>query len=92
MTEWYDFPNVKSTKILSFLFGSRGPRPDLPSPFGRKFLFCLLASGARFVESPQCNAGHEPEWPTPEIQEKAANVARSLNPSGTKGGVENDPP
>ena len=41
MTEWYDFPNVKSTKMLSFLFGSRGLRPDLPSPFGRKFLFCL---------------------------------------------------
>ena len=42
MTEWYDFPNVKSTKMLSFLFGSRGLRPDLPSPFGRKFLFCLI--------------------------------------------------
>ena len=28
--------------MLSFLFGSRGLRPDLPSPFGRKFLFCLL--------------------------------------------------
>ena len=42
MIEWYDFPNVKSTKMLSFLFGSRGLRPDLPSPFGRKFLFCLL--------------------------------------------------
>ena len=42
MREWYDFPNVKSTKMLSFLFGSRGLRPDLPSPFGRKFLFCLL--------------------------------------------------
>ena len=41
MTEWYDFPNVKSTKMLSFLFGSRGLRPDLPSPFGRKFLFCI---------------------------------------------------
>ena len=41
MTEWYDFPNVKSTKMLSFLFGSGGLRPDLPSPFGRKFLFCL---------------------------------------------------
>ena len=27
--------------MLSFLFGSRGLRPDLPSPFGRKFLFCL---------------------------------------------------
>ena len=25
--------------MLSFLFGSRGLRPDLPSPFGRKFLF-----------------------------------------------------
>ena len=42
MTEWYDFPNVKSTKMLSFLFGSRGLQPDLPSPFGRKFLFCLV--------------------------------------------------
>ena len=39
MTEWYDFPNVKSTKMLSFLFGSRGLRSDLPSPSGRKFLF-----------------------------------------------------
>ena len=28
--------------MLSFLFGSRGLRPDLPSPFGRKFFFCLL--------------------------------------------------
>ena len=41
-TEWCDFPNVKFTKMLSFLFGSRGLRPDLPLPFGRKFLFCLL--------------------------------------------------
>ena len=36
MIEWYDFPNVKSTKMLSFLFGSRGLWPDLPSPFERK--------------------------------------------------------
>ena len=28
--------------MLSFLFGGRGLRPDLPSPFERKFLFCLL--------------------------------------------------
>ena len=41
-TEWYDFPNVKSNKMLSFPFFSRGLRPDLPSPFGRKFLFCSL--------------------------------------------------
>ena len=26
--------------MLNFLFGSRGLRSDLPSPFGRKFLFC----------------------------------------------------
>ena len=53
MTEWYDFPNIKSTKMLSFLFGSRGLRPDLPSPFGRKFLFCLARNkfGVRNVWS-----------------------------------------
>ena len=45
ITEWYDFPNVRSTKMLTFLFGSRGLRPDLPSPFGQKFLFCLLNFG-----------------------------------------------
>ena len=28
--------------MLSFFFGSRGLRPDLLSPFGRKFQFCLL--------------------------------------------------
>ena len=33
--------------MLSFLFGSRGLRPDLPSPFGRKFLFCLLGVAVR---------------------------------------------
>ena len=44
MTEWYDFPNVKSIKMLSFLFGSRDLRPNLPSPFGRKFLFCFEAA------------------------------------------------
>ena len=32
-----------------------------------------------FVESLQCNGGHEPEWPTPEIREKGANAARSLD-------------
>ena len=35
--------------MLSFLFGSRGLRPDLPSPFGRKFLFCLLACSRSFT-------------------------------------------
>ena len=32
-----------------------------------------------FMESPQCNGGHEPEWPTPEIREKGANAAWSLD-------------
>ena len=40
MTERYDFSNDKFTKMLRF-FGSRGLRPDLPSPFGRKFQFCF---------------------------------------------------
>ena len=41
-TEWYDFPNVKFTKMLSFLFGSRGLRPDLPSLFGGNSCFACL--------------------------------------------------
>ena len=41
MAEWYDFPNVKFTKMLSFFPVSRGLQPDLPLPFGRKFQFCL---------------------------------------------------
>ena len=45
MTERYDFPNVKSTEMLSILFVSRGLWPHLPSLFGRKFLFCLLVAG-----------------------------------------------
>ena len=32
--------------MLSFLFGSRGLRPDLPSPFGRKFLFCCCITSS----------------------------------------------
>ena len=32
-----------------------------------------------FVESPQCNGDHEPEWPTPEIRKKGANAAVSLD-------------
>ena len=32
--------------MLRFLFGSRGLRPDLSSPFGRKFLFCICSGWA----------------------------------------------
>ena len=70
--------SVKYPKMLSFsqvaeaLTGLIYHRPSGEN-------FSSQASGARFVESPQCNGGHEPEWPTPEIWEKAANVARSLN-------------
>ena len=62
MTEWYVFPNVKSTEMLSFLFGSTGLWPDLPSPFGRKFLSCLLeVMLTRFgsLISPYVPLGHQ---------------------------------
>ena len=40
MTEWYDFSNVKYSKMLSFDSVAEAYWPDLPSPIGRKFQFC----------------------------------------------------
>ena len=40
MRGWYDFSKV--IQNVTFLFGSRGPRPDLPSPFGRNFSFASV--------------------------------------------------
>ena len=40
ITVWCDFSDVKSSKMLSFYLVAL---PDLPSPFGQKFQFCLLA-------------------------------------------------
>ena len=55
--------------------------PGVPS--GERASKCNEApgttSGAGFVESPQCNGGHEPEWPALEIREEGANAARSLD-------------
>ena len=41
MTGWYDFSNVKSSKVLSF---DSVAETHLPWPFGQKFQSCLLAS------------------------------------------------
>ena len=56
--------------MLSFLFGSRGLRPDLPLPFGRKFLFCfevvltrfgsLPDREARLIKKEHCRCGPHP--------------------------------
>ena len=64
--------------------GPQSPVPGHSPPHsGERASECNEApgttSGARFVESPQCNGGHEPEWSTPEFWEKGANEARSLD-------------
>ena len=42
MTGWYDFSNVKSSKMLSFYSVAEAPGLIYPRPFGRKIQFCLL--------------------------------------------------
>ena len=39
-------------------------------------------SGARFLESPQCNGGHEPEWPILEIRERGPMQPAPLTSEG----------
>ena len=49
MTERNDFPYGKFTKLLRFLsVVAKGLRPDLPSPLGQKFQFCLLDLSRKF--------------------------------------------
>ena len=57
-TEWYDFPNVKSTKMLSFLSVVEAYGLIYPRPLGENSCFACLVGG----EGSRFGALARPHW------------------------------